>query len=87
MCQFSFILRVFDLKRHKKKLERQNFENLEWEINAGIRYYAFGDYMFELMDMLRLGISEGQTNHNVSMAGVLQQVSCHNNEDKNNTIA
>lgn len=41
--------------------------------------------MFELMDMLRLGISEGQTNHNVSMAGVLQQVSCQNNYvDDNN---
>ena len=50
--------------------------------------------MLELMDMLKLGISEGQTNHNVSMAGVLQQVSCHNNyvdnnndNKNNNTIA
>ena len=39
------------------------------------RYYAFGDYMSELIEMLGRGIKEGQTNHNVSMAGVLDQVS------------
>lgn len=35
--------------------------------------------MSELMEMLRRGIEEGQTNHNVSMGGVLEQVS-NNNE-------
>ena len=30
--------------------------------------------MAQLIGMLRRGIAEGQTNHNVSMAGVLEQV-------------
>ena len=42
--------------------------------NLNFRYYAFGDYMAQLIVMLRRGIKEGQTNHNVSMAGVLEQV-------------
>ena len=42
--------------------------------NLNFRYYAFGDYMAQLIGMLRRGIAEGQTNHNVSMAGVLEQV-------------
>ena len=42
--------------------------------NLNFRYYAFGDYMAQLIVMLRRGIAEGQTNHNVSMAGVLEQV-------------
>ena len=41
--------------------------------NLNFRYYAFGDYMAQLIVMLRRGIKEGQTNHNVSMAGVLEQ--------------
>ena len=40
--------------------------------------------MSELMEMLRRGIDEGQTNHNISMAGVLEQVCNNNDVDDNN---
>ena len=41
--------------------------------------------MSELMEMLTRGINEGQTNHNVSMAGVLEQVSQKDNKTKRQT--
>jgi len=50
------------------------------------RYYAFGDYMSQLIEMLSRGINEGQTNHNVSMAGVLEQVSAHTSPAPEETI-
>jgi len=50
------------------------------------RYYAFGDYMAQLIGMLRRGIKEGQTNHNVSMAGVLEQVAGHTSPTAEETV-
>jgi uncharacterized protein (DUF885 family) len=41
------------------------------------RYMLFGDYMTSVIAMMQLAVAEGRTNHAVSMAGVLEQVTIH----------
>jgi hypothetical protein len=38
------------------------------------RYTLLGNYVTEVIEMMRLGVAQGKTNHAVSMDGVLEQV-------------